>query len=244
MYLKIMQLCFVVFLVVGCGSLNEADTSLVAERSYVAVMLEAVRKETPWQASGSGSAVVMRPETWRKLQKKYEFRQGIDDPYSLLQQARAGDSVAMVKLESFLHTEKRWPYRFEVYRMLAFRRGVSGIAKFYVELKSANALRRERRAIERGTDLLMDEATRGSVPHAIALYQFCGSITEMGESFPLGNTKAISAKCLDIIDSRGGSRLLRNVATNEAMRLGFAQSHFLSGEYYPHTPPGWQPTKR
>ncbi len=187
---------------------------------------------------------VEAPEVWRNQRHRFEYRPDEDVAGTLLAEARKGNAVAMSKLEFYVREfEPNWSHRFELKKMQALRRGVAGIARFYSETRQARALRIERRAIELALQQIEGDAEQGSLIDAVVFYQFCGSLAETKHELPGRSNLGASAKALELIASHSGISVMKKVAASEALRLGFAQQQFLNGDYYPHTPEGWAPTK-
>ncbi len=132
-------------------------------------------------------------------------------------------------------------------RMLGSHRGIKGIARYYAFTKMTWRLKEERIIIERAIREMEGEVEKGCWLYALALYQFCGSLSETGKCLPWGDNRGLSAKWLEIVYYDKGGEVLRNVVKNEAARLGHssvARRMLSEGKvYYPHTPDGWKPGK-
>jgi hypothetical protein len=200
-------------------------------------------RDQPWKELPTTTEDVEALEDWMKRARRFEYNPDEDVANNLLAEARKGNGVAMSKLEFYIQQFKpNWSHRFELKKMLAVRRGISGIATFYSETRRARALKGERRSIELAMRQIENEAEQGSLIDAVVLYQFCGSLAETQHELPANSNLSASAKALELIATYSGIKVMRNVAAFEAVRLGFAQNEFLSGNYYPHTPRGWTPS--
>jgi hypothetical protein len=226
----------------GC-TIRQLDTER-DQRSvgaYASEILSDVYRKKPWlRRSSSGGETIYDSKAVAERRWKFEFKKGKDDPNDLLSAARTGDLLALGKLEYYYtQVNENWRFRFEVKKMMALRRGVGGIAGFYVECKSNKRRSRESRLIEQAIKTIEVEALRGSLAHAAALYQFCGSLDQVGETLPGGDIKILAEKWLERVFIIGGEEAFSNVVKYELMRMGLVQSEFLKGDYFPHTRSDW-----
>lgn len=245
------KLCYLVIAQFAlCGLNTGCATRQIGEEhnqqsanAYVDAIMKDVSQSMPWKSREPSNDDTNDPEYWIAKERKYQFKKGEEDINELLIQARAGNEVAMGKLEFyFTQLNVNWTCRFEVQKMLALRRGITEIARFYADVKHIRKQSREARLIEQALEILEGKAMRGNLIHAVALYQFCGSLEQVGETLPLGENKTLSAKWLEQVHKTGGQKVFKEVVKNEAMRMGYAQSRYLDGSYFPHTPIGWKPS--
>jgi hypothetical protein len=225
----------------------QATKTLPSETSSVSFYREALRafvnREQPWKPMRVTRDNTEDPVAWRNQMYRFEFRPGEDDAGSLLEAARKGDAIAMSKLDFYvLQLDPNWSHRFEIKKMLAMRRGLEGIARFYSEIKNIRRLREDYRAIELALQQIESGAERGSLTDAVVLYQFCGTLAETPHQLPACTNLSASAKALELIAAHHGSIALKNVVAFEVIRLGYGRQMSLSGDYYPHTPQGWAPS--
>ncbi len=233
------------FAISGCQATKTAPAAEVSASIYREALRASVIRDQPWKPMRVTREETEDPLVWRNRMYRYEYRPGKDDAGSLLEAARKGDALAMGKLDFYVREfDPKWSHRFELKKMQAMRRGLKGIAIFYSETRQTRRLRSDRRAIELALQQIEDEAERGSLTDAVVLYQFCGTLAETKHEMPECSNLSASAKALELIAAHHGSRVLKNVAAFEAVRLGQGRERqrSLSGSYYPHTPQGWSPS--
>lgn len=226
----------------NCLTRPNCDVGKNDSRIFIEAIINDVERNTPWKRSKPSNDEIESPTVVQHRLLGLEFDKNMESPNDLLIRARKGDKVAMAKLESYImQHDPTWTYRFEVQRMLALLRGIDGIARYYTKTKNQQRLFKDRRLIERSIRDIEHEALHGNWIYAIALYQFCGSLSQMGERLPWGDNQALSAKWLEKIYQLKGRDVFVSVVKNEAKRMGFSQNKFLDGTFYPHTPCDWAP---
>lgn len=227
-----------------CRSVHEASTGGAANNPqlFVQVMLDDVERSAPWKERPPSHAEPASCDVINTWLSCLEFDKRTDHPKALLLRARNGDSLALAKLGSYvMQHNPHWGYRFEVERMQALRRGVKGVTRYYGETKEARRALEDRRLIEEAVRQMEKRAESDSLACAVALYQFCGSLNETGESLPWGGNEELSAKWLERVYQLAGKKAFAAIVSDEVARMGLVQAEFRTGKYYPHTPPGWTP---
>ena len=207
-------------------------------------MINDLKKDKPWESNKPGNGNIIQGQIIAS--KTDSFHDGVDDPHELLVCARKGNGSdqATGKLQDYVtqHPHPDLSICLEFERMWALRHGIDGVARYYTKNKGSWKASKDRRSIEEAIHTMESKAVAGNWIYAVALYEFMGSLDQVGGSLPWGQNKELSARWLETIYKSADREAFNAVVINEALQTGHAQKQYLDGTYFPHMPEGWKPS--